>query len=119
MDIHTELRTERGVATYIGDYGLFSAFVHVGNPPAPNEITGINSFDADVDILLSPVESISDFLGSVPLSHIVECAVNDGFRTKDNSVFITKDDCSEIDEQSWSVLSRKYRLAPTTFVMPK
>lgn len=119
MDISIEIKTARGVATYIGDYGLFSAFVHVANPPSSNEITEINSFDADIDILLSLVESKNDFLGSVPLSHIVDCAVDDGFRTEDNSVFISKDDCSEIDERSWSVLSSKYRLAPTKFVMLK
>lgn len=119
IELNSELKTDRGVATFLGDFGKFSAFVHVTNPPAVSDITEINSFETELDILISFAEAKETFLGSVALNHIVDCAVAEGFETEDGLVSLSKDECTEIDESSWKVLSNKYRLVPTRFTMPK
>ena len=117
MEINQDVRTDKGIATFIGDYGGFSIFIHVS--PALNETpTEANSFSPDdIDVLISHPENKKLFLGRIPLDHIVDCAVNNGFETADRSIVLSESECREIDHLSWRVLTKKYRLVPNQLVL--
>lgn len=117
MKISDEIQTEKGVATYLGDIGDFSVFLHLSPTPIFDQITSINSFEPVIDILFSNKKHKSSFLGFLPLDTIVERAVDNGFNG--DLINLSRDDCSDIDELAWSTLSSKYRLVPTKFVLPK
>lgn len=85
MNIGEEITTQKGIATYLGDFGLFSAFVHV-SPEPEGEITEWNSFDPLVEVFISDATEKSSFLGRVELSYIVDCILSDGFVTADGKV---------------------------------
>jgi len=50
------------------------------------------------------------------LNDIVEFAIGDGFVSDGGTISLSPEDCKNIDELSWKVLSEKYRIAPTKFV---
>ncbi len=132
MKIGYEIETETGVATYISDYGMFAAFIHVSQ--IPEEITTWNMFDANPEIFLSSIDDREDFLVRVSLNLIVENNCKDGFTTEgggeiflsengvvfleSGEVFLSRDDCLDIDCKAWSVLGKKYLTAPTVWVDP-
>jgi hypothetical protein len=117
MEINQDIKTDKGIATFIGDHGGHSIFIHVS--PALNKTPAeANSFSPDdIDVLISHPDNKKSFLGRIPLDHIVDCAVNDGFETEDGSIVLTDSECREIDHLSWSVLTKKYRLVPNQLVL--
>lgn len=94
-------KSPKGIATFIKE--------------TPKEV---NSFSPDnIDVLISNPDSKKSFLGRIPLDHIVDCAVNNGFETEDRSITLTQSKCREIDHLSWGVLTKKYRLIPNQFIL--
>lgn len=117
MKVGDELKTDKGIATYVGDTNNTSYLVHLS--PAPESNT---QYDGVIDIIFSEKASPSTFIGSLPFCDVVDCgASNTGFKAI-SGVSITAEECRIIDDSVWRVISDKYNsseIYPQEFVMVK
>ncbi|NRB81553.1 MAG: hypothetical protein HRU38_23315 [Saccharospirillaceae bacterium] len=111
MNIGTEFKTTRGIATCVGHISSYIVSIHL-DPTCESDKT----YSGNIDILLADKNAPEKLLGFLSLNEFVECAVDDGFVTEDKTISLSPEDCKIIDELSWQVLIEKYRIAPTQFV---
>jgi hypothetical protein len=123
MEIGSELVTERGIGTYLGNVGPYGIILHLSPAPVitfPSRVR--RDYSGDIDILFSKSDQLDKFIGCFSLNDIVKLAtskIESAFTATSNEgqIRLTREEFQTIDEMAWTVLSKKYGLAPVELVI--
>ncbi|EGR0524891.1 hypothetical protein BC355_09230 [Vibrio cholerae] len=114
MKIGFEFNTDQGVATVVGETQDYLYSVHLSPSPKDGE-----QFDGEITIITAFKDMPERLLGAFRFNDVVEHAANsiDLILPNGHKLF-SADECKKVDIETWKVLIKKYRIAPTELVAP-
>ncbi len=115
MEIGAEIRTDKGIATVVGETEHYLYSVHL----SPEPMAGVE-FHGEILIIFAFKDVPQQLVGALRFNDVVEHGANeqDLVIPETGSTVFTASECKSIDVQTWKVLIKKYRIGPSELILP-